>query len=189
MRPNIKAIVQLINYFASQSSHFKEIGKLHLLKYVYFADRYHLRKYGRLITNDTYYAMQYGPVASTTKSVIEFKQQNALEYAKKYLFQIDRNTVRSIAPVDFDMFSETDCEALRAAKALSVAVKDPVAYTHLFPEWKKHESKITSEKSRVKMDLMDFFDNPPPDVEFCHVDSRLLELNRELFPEDLAVFA
>lgn len=188
MRPNINAIVQLINYFATQS-HFNEIGKLHLLKYVYFADRYHLRKYGRLITNDTYFAMSYGPVASTTKNIIEFRHPDANGYARQYLQPVDRNSVRSIAPVDYDMFSETDREAMRAAKALSVKIRDPVAYTHLFPEWKKHEARMTSEKSRVKMDLLDFFNKAPGKVEYCHVEFELLALNRECFIEDRETLA
>ena len=45
--------------------------KMKALKLVYIADRYHLRKYGRLITNDTYFAMNYGPVPSGTKDIAE----------------------------------------------------------------------------------------------------------------------
>lgn len=41
------------------------------LQLVYFADRYHLRKFGRPITNDEYFAMPYGPVASGAKDIAE----------------------------------------------------------------------------------------------------------------------
>jgi hypothetical protein len=47
-----KKAAQTINYFAIQNG--GEIDKLHALKRVYFDDRFHLRKYGRLITNDQY---------------------------------------------------------------------------------------------------------------------------------------
>lgn len=52
---------QALNYFAIQNG--GEIEKLQALKLIYFADRYHLRKYGRPITNDQYWAMNFGPVA------------------------------------------------------------------------------------------------------------------------------
>jgi len=187
MRPDTRKIIQLINYFALQSP-FKEIGKLHILKYVYLADRYHLRKYGRLITDDTYYAMQYGPVASATKEIIEFKRKDAVEYAQHLLQPTDANMVRSIAPVEYKVFSETDREAIRAAQARSMRIHDPVAYTHRFPEWKKHVSRLTNKNSRVRMDVLDFFDKAPEDVEFCVVDPELLSLNKEFFSEHLALF-
>ena len=60
---------QSLTFFAE-----KEGGRIHkmkALKLVYLADRYHLRKYGRPITNDEYFAMPYGPVASGVKDIIE----------------------------------------------------------------------------------------------------------------------
>ena len=187
MKADTRKIIQFINFFAVQAP-FREVGKLHMLKYVYFADRYHLRKYGRLVTGDTYYAMQYGPVASATKEIIEFKRKDALEYAHCYLEPVDSNTVRSIAPVDDKVFSETDREAIRTAMALSARIGDPVAYTHRFPEWKKHEPSLTGIKSRVPMDVIDFFEKAPKGVEYCVVESDLLSMNKESFLEDLALF-
>ena len=64
---NIKTIVQSIYYLLDNTN--KSLDKLSILKLVFFADRYHIRKYARTITNDTYYAMQYGPVASNVKKV------------------------------------------------------------------------------------------------------------------------
>lgn len=60
-----KKAAQTLNYFAIKNG--GEIDKLHALKLVFFADRYHLRKYGRPITNDQYWAMRFGPVASGVK--------------------------------------------------------------------------------------------------------------------------
>jgi uncharacterized phage-associated protein len=69
------------------------------LKLIYFADRYHLRKYGRLVTNDIYYAMNYGPVPSSVKDIAEgseFLGEKEKEYASNYLIAIDRLNIQSI---------------------------------------------------------------------------------------------
>ena len=63
---------QALNYFARQSS--GRLNKLKALKLIYFADRYHLRTYGRPITNDRYLAMEYGPVASSCKDLAEMSE-------------------------------------------------------------------------------------------------------------------
>ena len=41
------------------------------IKLIFFADRYHIRKYGRPITNDEYLAMDFGPVNSGVKDIAE----------------------------------------------------------------------------------------------------------------------
>jgi len=46
---------QALNVLARNSG--GTISKLKALKLVFFADRYHLRKYGRAIINDRYFAM------------------------------------------------------------------------------------------------------------------------------------
>ena len=58
---------QALNFFAQRAG--GSINKMKALKLVYFADRYHLRKYGRPVVGDEYLAMNYGPVASGTKDL------------------------------------------------------------------------------------------------------------------------
>src|SRR5438309_84841 len=60
---------QALNFFAQRAG--GSINKMKALKLVYFADRYHLRKYGRPVVGDEYLAMNYGPVASGTKDLAE----------------------------------------------------------------------------------------------------------------------
>ncbi len=55
---------QALNFFAAKAG--GKINKMKALKLVFFADRYHLRKYGRPVVGDEYLAMNYGPVASGT---------------------------------------------------------------------------------------------------------------------------
>jgi hypothetical protein len=64
-----KKATQAVNYFAQRSGGI--INKMKAIKLIYFADRYHLRKYGRPITNDEYLAMDYGLVSSGVKDIAE----------------------------------------------------------------------------------------------------------------------
>ena len=77
---------QALNYLALKSG--GRINKMKALKLIFFSDRYHLRKYGRPITNDEYLAMEYGPVASGVKDIAEmsdFLGSKAAKYAGKFI--------------------------------------------------------------------------------------------------------
>ena len=81
-----KKATQALNFFARSAG--GSISKIKALKLVFFADRYHLRKYGRPVTNDEYYAMPKGPVPSHVKDIAEmsdFLSKNEKSYADKFL--------------------------------------------------------------------------------------------------------
>ena len=69
MRLDVEKATQALNFFARQEG--ASIVKMKALKLVFFADRYHLRRYGRPVVRDKYKAMEYGPVASTAYDLIE----------------------------------------------------------------------------------------------------------------------
>jgi uncharacterized phage-associated protein len=159
---------QSLNYFARRSS--GRMNKLKALKLVFFADRYHLRLYGRPITNDRYLAMKYGPVASSCKDLAEMSEflgDDERSYAERFLSPAGHDYV-SLEDVDRSEFSETDLEALEFAwceygKEDGFKLADA---THLFPEWKRHEARLSSAcESRVPMHYPDFIDNPPEGVD------------------------
>ena len=173
--------VQAINYLIKKLNK-SHIDKLEVLKLIFLADRYHLRKYARTITNDTYFAMTYGPVASSVKDIAElsdFLSETQKKYTLKYLDKAYEHQVKSIAEVDLDVFSKTDLEALDKAVELKNKCKSLVDFTHEFPEWKNHEGQISELRARVDMDLIDCFLEAPPNIEYCPVDSEILELNKE----------
>lgn len=155
---------QALNYFALQSA--GRMNKLKALKLIYFADRYHLRSYGRPITNDRYLAMEYGPVASSCKDLAEmsdFLGKEEKEYAGRYLKK-DSHDYLSMADFEDGEFSETDIEALAFAwrEYGSKKAFDLAEATHQFPEWKQHETRLKSpSESRVPMCYGDFLENPP----------------------------
>ena len=182
LRPDYEKIIQAVNFFARKSNN--QLTKLHILKLIFFADRYHMRMYGRMITNDDYLAMQYGPVASATKQVIEFISipDKYSEYAAAYLKPKNDHLIYSLQDVDRDVFSETDIEALEVAWKIKEKVKKLVKYSHEFPEWKKHEEKLKV-LSRSRMALEDFFLQAPEKSEYCNADESRVQINKEFFTE------
>ena len=111
-----KKATQALNFLALKSH--GRINKLKAIKLVYLADRYHLRKYGRPITNDEYFAMSYGPVNSGVKDICEmstFLGPRESTYASQFLRVADQYHTESIENYDNSVFSETDIEALSFA--------------------------------------------------------------------------
>jgi uncharacterized phage-associated protein len=166
---SFKKATQALNFFAGESE--GSIDKLKALKLFYFADRYHLRKHGRAITNDTYFAMKLGPVASGMKDLAElgpFLADEEREYAQQYVATPKVNLVSSIRSVDRAVLSESDIEALYFVwKTLGhLHGSELVDLSHEYPEWKQHEAELRiGGISRVKMDYKDFLDDPEGDVD------------------------
>lgn len=167
-----RKVTQALNFFACQNG--GRFNKMKALKLLYFADRFHLRKYGRPISNDEYFAMDYGPVASGGKDLAEgsdFRPDPEKSYAGQFINPVDRFEYASVAPMDADVFSQTDLESLQFAWSRFGGM-DQFALaelTHVYPEWKKHESALKSGvNSRVKMSFSDFLGDPPPGYDPCH---------------------
>jgi uncharacterized phage-associated protein len=179
-----KKAVQIINFFTRKSG--GEISKLHMLKLVFFADRYHLRKYGRPITDDQYWAMRLGPVASSIKEIAELNSGDAreMQYARRFLAAAGRqHHVRSVADMEPQVFSESDREALEFAWDRFGGSKDLVEQTHLYPEWQKHAGALETQ-SRARIAYEDFLEDPPAGVEPCHpLTPEMRELRREQLQE------
>jgi len=164
-----KKATQILNFFAIHNG--GEIEKLHALKLVFFADRYHLRKYGRPITNDQYWAMKLGPVPGGTKDLFELDSASPLErhYSEDF-FERGKNShsIRSIADVDQRVFSESDQEAVEFAWNTFGSKTGIVEKTHCYPEWQRHEAALSGGASRIPMDYMDFLETPESGANPCH---------------------
>lgn len=148
------------------------LNKMKALKLIYFADRYHLRKYGRPITNDEYFAMAYGPVASGVKDIAElsdFLGEQEKAYATQCVTLAAAPYIEARSPFDPNVFSKTDIEALEFAwKTFGQYTEfELVELTHKYPEWKKHEQSLKIH-SRITMRLEDFLDDPvEPGIDPC----------------------
>lgn len=172
---------QALNFFAHRAG--GSINKMKALKLVYFADRYHLRKFGRPVVGDEYLAMNFGPVASGTKDLAEmsdFLGQEEARYAKRFIRPAESAiTYASVASVDEKVLSKSDREALEFAwKTFGHQEKFTLArLTHRYPDWKRHEAALQSKVvSRAPMSYRDFLDDPPKGVDPCHeLDSETRE--------------
>jgi len=185
-----KKTTQALNYLAEKSG--GQINRMRALKLIYFADRYHLRKYGRLITNDTYYAMDNGPVASGAKDIAEgsdFIGREAQNYASNYIEIFSRHDFKSKQTTDKAEFSISDLEALNYVldKFGHLDEWGIVDLTHKYPDWYKHGPSLKL-ADRIEMDVNDFFDDSTFKVDNCFpLTDEEKEIRRDHLEEMLTI--
>ena len=188
-------ITQSLGFLLSLDDNHR-MNKLKLVKLIWAADRYHLRKYGRTVTDSEYFALPHGPVSSLTLDVID-NDEVAL-YAEDISFisehitpwESDKNQIVLYNETEDDYLSETDKEALKFAWN-TFGDKDPFELadniTHQYPEWSKFREHfdVNNERSRQSIDLNDFFENPSEDAFFATDDS-ILAASKELYEQNKA---
>lgn len=115
-RPKIEKIVELLLYLAHKRP---DADKYQAVKFFYLADREHFNRYGRPISFEKYYAMSYGPVASTVLDLLNGNLQpakgagiNELPFTTEIgKTKNGRDTTfirRPLRDVDYDLFSKSD---------------------------------------------------------------------------------
>jgi uncharacterized phage-associated protein len=113
-----------------------------LAKVLFFADRDHLRAYGRPVTGDAYIAMDAGPVPSRVYDMVKgnldfFGDPGAIVEA----IHINRNhhypTITAKRTPDLDLLSETDVAAIEATVAFckDKTFTELSSITHQEPAW------------------------------------------------------
>lgn len=192
VRKKVMKMSQIIGYIFKVSGMVK-LNRVKLIKLIWAADRYHIRKYGRLVSEDTYYAMNHGPVSSLALDIAQLTEWkfNSDEYDfLGKLFNIDRKDtwIEGGIIIDEDYLSETDKEAIEFAwetfgKYEDFYLADNIS--HRYPEWKRLEeyfSDIEKPGGRVEIKIEDFFDNPVND-EFFNLDEDHLAASKEYYRE------
>jgi uncharacterized phage-associated protein len=161
---------QTLNYFAVKAG--GKIKKLRALKLIFLADRFHLRKYGRLITSDRYVAMRYGPVPSTVEDIAKGNVNQIVKaYSSKYVKTTTNGIqIESISPVDHSFFSDTDIEALEFSwnKFGHFDRWSLSDFTHHYPEWRKHKKALDSGSKVENINIKDFFEDPKVNINKCY---------------------
>lgn len=94
-----------------------------LCKIFYYADQRHLSLYGRSITNDSYFAMKYGPVPSSILDIMDdvrianrFPEETHSDLTDKFKFEGSFD-IRALKEPDMDELSMSDVECLDYAVA------------------------------------------------------------------------
>lgn len=184
-----KTTIQALDYIAKnyKCDKHKYVNKMAALKLLYFAERYHLRNYGRMITDDTFFAMKNGPVASGAKDVLSFDDMNTdQKYTEEILENIDSYFYNSKNKLNqYDMLSETDIEALQFAIDKfgyldEWGLKDE---THKYPEWKRYEKSFLA-KSTTRENIMpeDFFsDLISKEDPYKEIPQKKVEISKEFY--------
>lgn len=174
MQIAIEKATQALNYFARAEG--GTIDKMKALKLLFFADRYHLRQYGRPVSRDSYVAMRNGPVASAAYDLLKGQRSwvgdEACEFAHRYVRPIPgpRGFVfrfASAALPDLDVFSDSDLEALEFSwrEFGRNSSKELSFLSHFYPEWVRHEMALQANPNGAfLMDFLDFFNDPPIDA-------------------------
>ncbi|ACX76283.1 conserved hypothetical protein [Fibrobacter succinogenes subsp. succinogenes S85] len=86
--------------------------RLHkIFKILWFADLYHLKKYGRTVTGDTYIAMNNGPVPSVLYDEMKFTPSEGDAF-RRFDKGSEKGFVVPLKTVNSDFLSESDIEAL-----------------------------------------------------------------------------
>lgn len=182
---NYKKSVQALNFLAKVEG--VTMNKMKAIKLIWLADRIHLRKYGRTITGDSYYAMEHGPVPSTTKDVLGLNSlslsRDELTYIDEYIVISDRYNYASQKEPNFKVFSKTDVAALEEAYSIFGKLNEWQLrdLSHRFPEWKKWEEQIKAYGSRYAMDYEDFFKDADVKSSAFEDDKSNLDLVKRLF--------
>lgn len=192
----ITKTTQILRYLLS----FDDNGKMNrtkLIKLLWAADRYHVRHYGRLISEGNYVAMRFGPVASLALDVAQVKNDFAfdkddIEYIGYYLSADEKDTMATAAKIADDHLSETDKEALQWAWD-TFGKKDAFDManniSHRYPEWSQYEDFFISSggRGRKEIDPERFFDNPQND-EFFVQDASQLAAARERYIDNNKIY-
>ena len=182
-----KKIIQALNFFAIKEN--GKINKLKALKLIWLSDRLHLRKYGRTVTTDVYYAMDKGPVPSNAKNYAEnnssYSEPLELEYSKQFIEREGKHEYKSINDVDEKIFSESDIDVMSIIynEFGSKNRFELVEFSHFYPEWKRFENDLKNKDvARFQMDFLDFFKNPEiENSSIFNQNPELLEISQEDF--------
>lgn len=180
---NDRKIGQALSYFASKEADGC-MNKMKAYKLLWLADRLHVRRYGRLITNDTYYAMPHGTVPSLTKSVLD-GSKDSIAIQSSVQPSGDKYSFSASTELNLKVFSKSDLEVLDTiCQAFGKYDQYELSeLSHKFPEWSRHEKNITDPEkaSSYKIFTDDFFTNVDEPSGLFVTDNEILELTKDLF--------
>ena len=182
---NHRKAVQALNIFAQKEG--GSINKMKAIKLIWLSDRLHLRKYGRTITGDTYFALKLGPVPSNTRDILEispFSSEEELSYSDDFISITDKYNYKAKIVANTKVFSQSDKDAFEEIYKVYGHLNhfELSELSHLFPEWKRWETALQkSPPTRFLMDFNDFFHNTEKENEVFNEEEEDLALTKILY--------
>lgn len=190
-----KKATQALNFFAVKDGGI--INKMKALKLIWLSERYHLRKYGKLIFNDSYFALKNGAVASATKDLAydsaSYLETEEAEYRNEFISDSGEYNFLSKKAPNLIVFSKSEVEAMELIYSTfghldHFQLSD---LSHKYPEWSKFENNFvdTRTTSRYLMDYDDFFKNPSnrENHSLFNQSEHFLNLSKEYFKGDCLI--
>ena len=154
---NYKKAVQSLAFFAEKQG--GAINKMKAIKLIWLSDRLHLRKYARTITGDVYFALPFGPVASTTRDLLEHNEnmlsEVELNYTLEFLGQFEKYNYSVITSPNLKVFSKTDLDCINSIwdKFGDFDHFKLSDLSHEFPEWKKYEARLAQKGNISRFEI------------------------------------
>lgn len=182
-------IIQALAYLASRLPE-PVVDNIKAYKLLWLADRYQLRRCGRFLSGDTYFAMPKGPGPSDAKNMLE-DTSASFPYDKAYRDQylsIQTGSFSLASNPNIRVFSISDREVLDLVLANygNMTADQLSELSHKFPEWKAYEAKIKANglKKSYPIDPNLFFESCDADDKGFFADSEeALKLSQQLFNE------
>ena len=178
---NLEKNVNIIAYMAKKE--WWSINYTKFLKLLFLADKLYLRRYGKTISWDSYFAMKLWPVASWNIDIIktpeEFNEKYIKEYIKKKWYNI---TIKKEPNEDYLALKEKETLDEIYNKFGHLNYSDIVHETHKYNEWKKYKH-VAEIWSRCSMDILDFFENSEEQDDIFNSSQRFLNTSREIYLE------
>lgn len=177
---NVIKISQALGFLLSLDDNHK-MDRVKLIKLLWAADRLHLRRYGRTISESDYYAMAHGPVCSLALDIAQMDKDGIAlsnadkDYLEEYFTSDDRSTSMQ-KDIGDSYLSDSDKAMLKEAwekfkNIETFELSDDIS--HRYPEWSKFRKYFETNGGRKNIDLEDFFENPDDDEYFVEDEDRL----------------
>jgi len=169
-RINYQKAIETIIWIAQQKP---GIDIYHIAKILFYADKLHVNRYARPITGDHYICMDYGPVPSGIKDLIDKNSWLNPIYLSEVSksIQIDKEpytNIKALRPPRMDYFSKTDIECLELSLeeygdktfdelfelthdekcSINTGTNQPIDYTLLVDDDNPHKDEIINEISQ-----------------------------------------
>lgn len=160
---NERVAVEAILYILSKTNDRKIH---HVMKILYFADRFHLERFGRFICGDRYIAMEHGPVPSDVYHIFQQQRGEIAELfpmAKKAIAMPQWALARPLREPDMDWLSPSEIQCIDE----SLAKYD--RYNFLTLKDKSHDAAYKSVPLNGTMSLesiVDVIGNPEGLLEY-----------------------
>jgi hypothetical protein len=159
---NVEKIIQTLAYIQRKTG---TESKMDMIKYLFFADRVNIRRHFSFISQDYYYALKLGPIASETLDVLN-KDEEYLNYPDDVLHLLDKISIkdkqtRIIDETSIALLNKDEIDSMDFVTDIFKKDMPLIEFTHEYPEWKRYEILFKNHYiSKTNINVEDFFTNP-----------------------------